>query len=462
MPCVDLHSAEDYASIHYTTNTLYSNVSGFDPDKPTIVLLHPVFLDSTWLDLQMGDSRFKTQFNLIAFDMRSAGKSTCRPSGRHDSWVDAADLASAFSHIFSSEGTSIYCALRFAVLFPELCLSLTLVNVPAPAELKWIYKNIDELIHAACFAGDMTRFEKSAFECLEFLFGPDSDPDLIDELVTYWELSHPPCQRVRVAETTSLYINRSPLSNEALASITQPVLIIQGEKNELCPMKYAEKLVSALKGVTDGPVLYDVKGATSMISVVPGPASIVNNVFYKFLKRLPHHRSDLVQPESSITERMRMALGNLAEITGDPDMASLDPLCSLSFCCLTPEVVKGQSDLLKHYSTEVRVALNPSLIENEGRPLRKYSQRNQEGWSYSEIGTPSVHGSANSERSRPDTESLQKTLGRSVTLLSPSDTLSSLQKMPFGTTITADKRTVKGSSARSIGTSSVISSHRKF
>jgi hypothetical protein len=25
-------------------------------------------------------------------------------------------------------------------------------------------------------------------------------------------------------------------------------------------MKYAEKLVSALKGVTDGPVLYDVKG----------------------------------------------------------------------------------------------------------------------------------------------------------------------------------------------------------
>lgn len=146
-----------------------------------------------------------------------------------------------------------------------------------------------------------------------------------------------------------------------------------------------------------------------MISVVPGPASMVNNVFYKFLKRLPHHRSDLVQPESSIRERMRMALGNLAEITGDPDMASLDPLCSLSFCCLTPEVVKGQSDLLKHYSNEVRVALNPSLIENEGRPLRKYdnhlihlspsliiyirySQRNQEGWSYSEIGTPSVHG----------------------------------------------------------------------
>ncbi|KAF9481994.1 alpha/beta-hydrolase [Pholiota conissans] len=379
MPRVDLHSPEDYASIHYITNTPYSNVGGFDPDKPTIVLLHPAFLDATWLDLQMGDTRFHNQFNLIAFDMRSTGHSTCRPSGRHDSWVDAADLAFCFqklhlppSHIFAPEGTSIYCALRFAVLFPELCLSLTLVNVPAPAELKWIYKNIDELVHSACFAGDMSHFEEAAFECIEFIFGPDSDPDLVDELVAHWELNHAPCQRVRVAETASLYINRAQLSSETLSLISQPVLIIQGEKNELCPMKYADKLVSALTGVEGGPVLYDVKGATMMISVVPGPASMVNNVFYKFLTRLPHRRSDLVEPESSIRDRMKMALGSLAEIMEDPDMASLDPLCSLSFCCLTPEVIKGQTDLLKHYSKDIGTALNPMGVENEGRPLRKY------------------------------------------------------------------------------------------
>lgn len=143
MPRVDLHSNDDYASIFYSTNTPHSNVGGFDPEKPTIVMLHPVFLDSTWLDLQLGDSRFNSQFNLIYFDMRSAGQSTCRPSGRHDSWVDAADLALCFqvskshfkfhilgrdvdsspqylhlppSHILALEGTSVHCALRFAVL----------------------------------------------------------------------------------------------------------------------------------------------------------------------------------------------------------------------------------------------------------------------------------------------------------------------------------------------------------
>lgn len=96
MPTVDLHSKDDYASIYYTTNTPHCNVGGFDPEKPPIVILHPAFLDSTWTETQMGDSRLNKNYNIIAFDIRSSGKSICRPSGRHDSWVDAADLALCF------------------------------------------------------------------------------------------------------------------------------------------------------------------------------------------------------------------------------------------------------------------------------------------------------------------------------------------------------------------------------
>jgi len=96
MPWVDLCSADDYASIFYRTNTQYSNVSGFALDKPTIVVLHPLYLDTTWLDLQFGDARLSRAYNMIAFDVRSAGRSVCRPNGRHDSWVDAADLAFCF------------------------------------------------------------------------------------------------------------------------------------------------------------------------------------------------------------------------------------------------------------------------------------------------------------------------------------------------------------------------------
>jgi len=96
MPFVDLHSKADYASIFYTTNTLFSNVSGFNPEKPSIVILHPIFLDLSWIDFQLGDPRLNSVYNIFAFDLRSSGKSICRLSGRHDSWVDAADLAFCF------------------------------------------------------------------------------------------------------------------------------------------------------------------------------------------------------------------------------------------------------------------------------------------------------------------------------------------------------------------------------
>lgn len=48
--------------------------------------------------------------------------------------------------------------------------------------LKWIYKNIDELMHAACFADEVERFEQAAFECIEFLFGPVSGYTLLSML----------------------------------------------------------------------------------------------------------------------------------------------------------------------------------------------------------------------------------------------------------------------------------------
>jgi len=178
MPYIDLMSADDYASIWYTTNSRFGNVGSFDPEKPTIVMLHPMFLDSTWLDSQFGDPRLDSGFNLIAFDMRVCGRSTCRPSGLHDSWVEAADLAFIYhvshplirstsvepiyslklqalhlppAHILALENTSTNCAIRFATLcvsfyyllivgaqtiprFPELCLSLTLCNIPPPTE----------------------------------------------------------------------------------------------------------------------------------------------------------------------------------------------------------------------------------------------------------------------------------------------------------------------------------------
>jgi pimeloyl-ACP methyl ester carboxylesterase len=94
MPYVDLPNAhDDYASIWYITNSPSSTVGGFDPSKATVLLLHPLFLDSTWLTAQFEDPRLSSRYNLIALDARHAGQTTSRLNAKQDSWTDAADLA---------------------------------------------------------------------------------------------------------------------------------------------------------------------------------------------------------------------------------------------------------------------------------------------------------------------------------------------------------------------------------
>jgi hypothetical protein len=105
MPYVDLVSSDDYVSIWYTTNSRHNSVSTFDPTKPTIILLHPFSLDSSWLGHTLGDPRLDEVYNMIAFDLRFSGKTIERPNARLDCWVQAADLAfacevcSAFSFV---------------------------------------------------------------------------------------------------------------------------------------------------------------------------------------------------------------------------------------------------------------------------------------------------------------------------------------------------------------------------
>jgi pimeloyl-ACP methyl ester carboxylesterase len=154
MPFVDLVSKDDHVSLWYITNSPLGTIGAFDPSKPTILMLHPFMLDSSWLTMHMQDPRLDTKYNIVAFDMRSCGRSRCRSSGAHDSWVDAADLAMAHSvcaivfirvdnhhhhshladnrththgiyqllglppvHIFAVEGLSTNTALRIAALY---------------------------------------------------------------------------------------------------------------------------------------------------------------------------------------------------------------------------------------------------------------------------------------------------------------------------------------------------------
>jgi len=92
-----------------------------------------------------------------------------------------------------------------------------------------------------------------------------------------------------------------------------------------------------------------------------------------FLSRVPHHRSDILPPEMSIQERMEMALQKLSKIT-NVETDSLDPLCSLSFASLSPDIIKAQNELLRRYAKDADQAFTPAAVE--AWSSRRYSERN--------------------------------------------------------------------------------------
>jgi len=108
-----------------------------------------------------------------------------------------------------------------------------------------------------------------------------------------------------------------------------------------------------------------------MLSVIPGNASIVNKVVSNFWARLPHHSSHLRPPETPVEVRMSEALETLAMLTGRAnEVSTAEPLCSLSFSCLPPDVIKIQSELLEYFKKDCHRAFSPSTTSS-GRPLRK-------------------------------------------------------------------------------------------
>lgn len=397
MPYVDLFSAasgrpdtDDFASIWYTTNTHFCCVSSFDPKKPTVILLHPPALDSTWMNPQMTDPRISTRYNIIAFDLRCCGKSLSRPTGLHDAYVEAADLAFAHqilhlppAHVFAVGSQSVPIALRFAALFPEMCLSLTLCAVPPPTELKHVFTALEEMFQSWCHAEDLESLEHAGMEIVRYVTGSDADLDLADELIAHWTVHYPPTRRSRTMQAITVVMNRTPMTPTEYEAIRCPVLIIQGEYSEPQPVKYGEVLLESLVNAPQRK-FFVVKGGQGFMSLVPSFANIVNQAFAKFLAGItkPTDDSVLRPPSEPMYDRMKRALEDLADFVDDPSIADRDPRSSLSFSCCRPEVAQSQMDTIKNYAKSQKDAYNP--LGPDGRPIRKYSERIQGHWFHGE------------------------------------------------------------------------------
>jgi hypothetical protein len=111
---------------------------------------------------------------------------------------------------------------------------------------------------------------------------------------------------------------------------------------------------------------------------VGNSASLANLTISKFLNRLPKTRSDLVPPEKPLEEYMQAALDRLSGFMNDPSISQREPTCSLSFCCLSKEVIQMQTDSLEHFRKGQLRAFNP--LNPDGRPIRRYTRNRDQHW----------------------------------------------------------------------------------
>ncbi|KAH9059308.1 alpha/beta-hydrolase [Lactarius vividus] len=399
MPYVDLpNTHEDYASLWYITNSPTGTVGGFDPAKATIVLLHPTFLDSAWLTAQFEDPRLTDEYNLIAFDARHAGRTTSRLNPAQDGWTDAADLAFALQvlciprvHVWACGVFATTCALRFAALFPDMCLSLTLLTVPSDPNDS--LDNLNEIVQSWCYAQELDTIEHAFMNVVTTFCGRDVNVDLEDELIAHLEVQYPPFRRVIVSHLGCLLLaSCERASPNLLSRIVQPVLIIHGDSNEVFLPDAALNMQEQLINVKDGAKLFFLRGAQGCLSVVPECASIANRVFAFFLAGLPPRPSNPHPFALPLVDAMR----RLAEIVHDPEISTRKPSSPMAFSCVPPEVLYRRAEIYAGAAPGHRGAFSP--LNHNGRPKRRYSERVLEQWF--EVDRYGMSYSAQSEEGR--------------------------------------------------------------
>src|ERR1700761_1780930 len=100
-------------------------------------------------------------------------------------------------------------------------------------------------------------------------------------------------------------------------------------------------------------------GGQGYISVLPTTASVCNRVFFQFISRLPHARSELQRPSHSLEVFISHGLEVLAVLAEDPSIAKRDPLSPMSFSRISVAVQRLQVDNYTAAARDVKKAFSP-------------------------------------------------------------------------------------------------------
>ncbi|KCZ51079.1 alpha/beta fold hydrolase [Hyphomonas pacifica] len=225
-------------------------------DAPVIVLVHGYAASMhTWDDWV---KRLRRDYRVISLDLPGHGLSRCVDNNAIgiEQFVDTVDRVVTTVDVrnFTLVGSSMggHSAWAYALEYPEKLDALVLVDAAGWPDEKG-EGDSDPLIFKLLRNGvarklmkdlDMSALIRSG---LEKSF---ADPALVDDPMVerYSALSRAPCHREALLKLMSGATTRVPATSEALARISAPTLVMQGEVDNLVPAAHGRKFAEAIPG----------------------------------------------------------------------------------------------------------------------------------------------------------------------------------------------------------------------
>ncbi|KDE05754.1 hypothetical protein, variant [Microbotryum lychnidis-dioicae p1A1 Lamole] len=264
-------------------------------DVPTLIVLAPI-----WLDLSYCQSlfdRFAPQYQIVALENRSHGRSTRSPvMPSFDFFVSAADVAFAMealsippSHVFCSGALAFQVGLKLCLLFPNQVLSLALVGAGqlfAPPDHVEVFEELDQCWFFPVDEGDYYETLEAISEIFLSDYNHREDSasiELKDRIVNTFIRRYNPYRLPSALEVTRPNHRHPCLGTEDLSGVKQPVMLLHGGLDKCYSPDTVRGEVPAWLQSSKEVDWHVIEGAPHLLALTH--PELVNDYWAKFLAR---------------------------------------------------------------------------------------------------------------------------------------------------------------------------------
>ncbi|GAA6008327.1 hypothetical protein JCM10207_000087 [Rhodosporidiobolus poonsookiae] len=243
MPYLRLPTANPVELFYETFPPKPASTSSARPTPaPSLLLLSPLCLNNTFLTPYV--ERFTEEgYAVTALELRSHGRSKNGPTAAFDGWTLAADVAVVMhalqlppSHIFGSGCSAFQTALKLAVLFPPLVLSLSIAGTATLFAQPRSLDAFKEVTAKWVQPDDEEEWVDVLGGVGEFMLGErkyDDANEIWDRVLGSVARSHNPYKAHNIFIVAAPHQRPPGMTPQMLASIEQPIQLFQGD-NDFC------------------------------------------------------------------------------------------------------------------------------------------------------------------------------------------------------------------------------------